>query len=127
MQVADENSLTDRHNGDIRVLIKRSEAASFDTKYRDAIARNDRAGVKPRSKGEVNPDVLGVGLSADAAISPELRDFSYGIYIPIKFDRRVGGSLFVDLNTIVNKVIYEPSLITKHTDKELNTAYDRNF
>lgn len=59
-------------------------------------------------KGAYNQEVIGVGLTYSSM--SQCGEFDNGIYLPVKFDIRANGNLFVDVATIVSEVLYEPAL-----------------
>ena len=74
------------------------------------------------TKKKLSDNVIAVGLSFDSLGSILCPDeFRRGVYLPIMFDFRLPGDLFIDIADIVSRVIYEPSLITPETRKALRS------
>lgn len=106
----------------IHFMLMLESKAQFVKKFGTLDGRNHQYQPKKYNKGEVNTDVIGVGLTHKfvAGDSEDFTELISGVYLPIKFDIRVSGRLFIDLNTIKNKAIYEPTLITEKAKRALH-------
>ena len=118
--LGDESELNDTKAVPPQIRIKIRPMDLFRTKYDTCALAGQKYKAKQYAPGEVNQDVIGVALTADfRTANAQVVEFASGIYLPIKFNHNEYCNLFVALNTIKSKVIYEPKLIFGFTSQAL--------
>lgn len=118
--IGDESELNNDEIVPPQVRINVRPMDLFRKKYDTCSLTRHKYKARQYNPGEANQEVIGVALTVDfRTANAQVVEFARGIYLPIKFNRHEYGNLFVALNTIKNKVIYEPSMIFGVTSQAL--------
>lgn len=106
----------------VEVLIHPNDLEAFADRFETAMDEEREYKASKYKTRRRNREVIGVGLTRCTRLDSEKpTEFGCGIYLPLKFSYSLANELFVDVSTITNKVIYEPSLLTPYAKKILAT------
>lgn len=95
-------------------------AGEFRTRFLDLDAqRYHKRVIAPTHAEQVMDVILTYSSSPVGSVENLEGELSRGVYLPVKHSNEVCGSLYIDPLTIVNKVLYEPSLVPKGFSKLL--------
>ena len=74
---------------------------------------------------DIASDVLGIGITYNGKPVINMEDAPHdmyqGVYLPVRYSPYIFGNLYIDPTCIVNKVLYEPSIVPKGFIKLLNS------
>lgn len=81
----------------------------------------------PKKAKDLASDVFTVGLTYNGKTVTKIEDAPHdmyqGVYLPVRYSSYVFGNLHIDPNSIVSKVLYEPSIVPNGFRKLLTSKH----